>query len=317
MARLHSEIARSISFYRSQQQGTAPQNVFICGGGTSLPYTREFFQEKLQLPVEYFNPLRNVAVSSGVNVEDASRSAHVLGELVGLGLRSIGSCPMELNLQPASVVIARRLAKQRPFLVAAGICFLLCLAGWWLYFNAAARTMSAVLGKINPQVESLQGVEKKFKAIEQERKKVEADGAMFVQVIHDREYWVRLINEINQRLPARFVWITALEPVQVAADGSVTSLFGGDKKPVQVSARPSPSGAKPGVEQKPAFGIQVQGLYLDNPQQAGVVDDFVKNLSESPLVAKVTVTGRATPTDKELAYDYQLNIQLKEGIGTP
>ena len=63
MTRLHAEMMRSISHYRAQQQGNAPDRLYLCGGSTSTPYMREFFQEKLQVPVEFFNPLRNVAVS--------------------------------------------------------------------------------------------------------------------------------------------------------------------------------------------------------------------------------------------------------------
>ena len=60
MTRLHAELMRSISHYRAQQQGSAPARVFLCGGSASMPYMREFFHEKLQLPIEFFNPLRNV-----------------------------------------------------------------------------------------------------------------------------------------------------------------------------------------------------------------------------------------------------------------
>jgi type IV pilus assembly protein PilM len=63
MTRLHAEVMRSISHYRSQQQGGAPERIFLCGGSASTPYMREFFQEKLQLPVSFFNPLRNVSVA--------------------------------------------------------------------------------------------------------------------------------------------------------------------------------------------------------------------------------------------------------------
>jgi type IV pilus assembly protein PilM len=311
MARLHAEIARSISFYRMQQAGAVPQRVFICGGGSSLPYTREFFQEKLQIPVEYFNPLRNVTVAPGVNVEDAGRSAHVMGELVGLGLRSIGSCPMELNLRPASVVAATRLAKQRPYLVAAGICFLLCLAGWGLYFNSATRTMTAVLEKLKPAVAGLQAVETKFNAIKKEREQADQNGALFVNAVHDREYWVRLINELNQRLPGRYVWITRLVPANFAADGSAALLFGDDSRE---SAPPAPAAGVPGKETKTAFGVQVQGLYLQNDGGPAVFDEFVENLKNSPIVSKVAVLDRATPTEEELAYPYKINIELKEGM---
>ena len=53
-----------------------------------MPYMREFFKEKLHLPVEFFNPLQNVTVSESAPMLDVTRSAHLLGELVGLALRS-------------------------------------------------------------------------------------------------------------------------------------------------------------------------------------------------------------------------------------
>jgi type IV pilus assembly protein PilM len=95
MTRLHAEIMRSISHYRSQQQGTSPARLYLCGGTSSMPYMREFFQEKLQVPIEFFNPLRNVAVAPEANAAEIARSANVMGELVGLALRAVLSCPME------------------------------------------------------------------------------------------------------------------------------------------------------------------------------------------------------------------------------
>src|SRR5712692_6115436 len=116
MTRLHAELMRSISHYRAQQQGNRPDRVFLCGGSASTPYMREFFQEKLQLPIEFFNPLRNVAVADWAPVGMRARSAHRLGELVGLARRPVKAGTMELNLRPASVVRAQALEKRRPFL---------------------------------------------------------------------------------------------------------------------------------------------------------------------------------------------------------
>src|SRR5437762_11399220 len=82
-----------------------------------MPYMREFFQEKLQVPIEFFNPVRNVAVASEADARQIARSAHLLGELVGLGLRAVASCPMELNLRPASVIRAHEVERRRPFLI--------------------------------------------------------------------------------------------------------------------------------------------------------------------------------------------------------
>jgi type IV pilus assembly protein PilM len=307
MTRLHSEIARSITFYRSQQQGSAPLRVFLCGGASGLPYMREFFTEKLQTPVEFFNPLRNVQVSQNVDVESAARHAHMMGELVGLGIRSVGNCPIELNLEPESVAQRRELAAKRPLILLAGVCALLILAGWWLYFLRAASVESAVLDSLNPKVGELQANESKFKSARGEISKQQDIAAPLLKAIEGRQFWARLIDDINQRLPARFIWITSLEP----ADLSVTSA--GEREP---SARgpETPKGHN---------GLRIRGLYLDNPEQAVVVDKFLANLAESPffeidLNKKAEFQPvRATPTTTEWAYEYELRLPFKKGVTLP
>jgi type IV pilus assembly protein PilM len=138
MTRLHAEVMRSVSHYRAQQQGSRPERVFLCGGSTSTPYMREFFQEKLQLPVEFFNALRNVAVAESATASAIPRSAHLLGEVVGLALRTVTACPMELNLRPASVVRRQQLEKRRPFFVAAA-AFVVYAAAVFHQLDAARR----------------------------------------------------------------------------------------------------------------------------------------------------------------------------------
>src|SRR6266536_1843555 len=63
MTRLHAELMRSVTHYRAQQQGSRPARIFLCGGGAGMPNMREFFHEKFQVPIEFFNPLQNVSVS--------------------------------------------------------------------------------------------------------------------------------------------------------------------------------------------------------------------------------------------------------------
>ena len=311
MTRLHSEISRSISFYRSQQQGSQPARVFLCGGTTSLPYMREFFAEKLNLPIEYFNALRNVSVGGDVNMDDAGKSAHLLGELVGLSLRATTDCPMELNLQPASVARQHKLAEKRPYLVMAGACVLLSLAGWWLYFAQAANVETQVMNRINPKVAALKELEGKFAAVRQEAKAAKAAADPYIQAVQDRDYWLKIIDDLNTRLPARYIWITSFEPCFVSADGKYAPIAGDGE------TAPSPKG--PG-QAALSQGIKIRGLYLENPNEAGVIDDYLKNLSQSEFFTidlnKRTEVNpvRATPTSTEWAYDYELHLLLKKPI---
>src|SRR4030095_9574165 len=199
MTRLHAEISRSIGFYRAQQHGSAPQRVFLSGGTSTLPYMREFFHEKLQLPVEFFNPLRNVQVASNLNVEEVGRSAHTLGEMVGLALRGALSSPMELNLRPASVVRRHRTAEQIPYFVMAGVCLLLALAGTWLYFDRAASQTEAVSTALDQKIAPLASAEGQIKKVQSAINEQENVAAPLLKAISDSENFTKLLDAIHKR----------------------------------------------------------------------------------------------------------------------
>jgi len=304
MTRLHAEISRSIAFYKSQQHGAAPTRVFLCGGSASLPYMREFFQEKLQLPVEYFNPLRNVAVAPNLNAEELGRSAHVLGELVGLALRGIRNCPMELNLRPATVVKRHRIAEQRPYIIMAGACALLALAAWWLFFDRGATATEQVIAGMQPELNELKGYESRINAVKSEIAKQDQTAAPYMAAVREREYWVKLIDDINSRLPADNIWVTHFK-LEEAKDSKKTTTS-------------SSKNAAPASDEK-KVALVLQGLYLENPRGANVVDDFLANLGESPFFAvnKDSMRMRATPRDEDWAFDFAIVVALKNPITQP
>jgi type IV pilus assembly protein PilM len=306
MTRLHAEISRSISFYRSQQHGTQPARIFLCGGSASLPYVREFFHEKLQMPVEFFNPLRNVAVGGNLNIDEIGRHAHTLGELVGLALRGISDCPMELNLRPVTVVKRQRLAQQRPFLIMAGTCVLLALAGWWLYYTKAADAHEQVLQKIEPRVNELKSYENRMLAVRTDIKKQEEIAAPFLQALQERQYWTGLLQDLNSRLPKEFIWITSFAPELPKEDPAAAN-----QRP---AARPAGRGA-PAASAAPKATVTLRGLYLDNPRGASVFDDYIQKLSESDLY-EVNKEGqlRSTPDDLTWAYEWGVSLTLKNPI---
>jgi type IV pilus assembly protein PilM len=298
MTRLHAEINRSISFYRAQQNGSQPVRAFLCGGCVGLPYMREFFAEKLQMPIEFLNPLRNVSVTSNIEAEDLSKRAHTLGELVGLSLRGIHDCPMELNLRPESVVRAQDIERRKPYLVTAGIIFLLCLAGWWAYFARATEVEQQVLAGVQQKVKQLQGYEDKFRRARKKADALERTAQPYLEAVSDRQHWAAVIQEIHRCLPGEFIWITHFEPT---IDGKTVS---------EARDRPGKDEAGPARMN----GVILGGLYLHNLKQERIVDRFADSLKQSPLVAEVVTSKRATPTGNAWAYPYQLDVTLKKPI---
>ncbi|CAN5516212.1 hypothetical protein BH18VER1_BH18VER1_01480 [soil metagenome] len=328
MTRLHAELMRSISHYRVQQRGSAPARVFLCGGTASMPYMREFFHEKLQLPIEFFNPLRNVSVGENVSTEEVAHSAHLLGELVGLALRYATTCPMELNLRPASVVRAHELKRRRPFLMLAAACFGLGLLGWGFYYTRAAGVMRQSTERLSETVGEMRRVSGQMDEVRKQIKTLDDVAAPLVATVDDRSFWPEIIEDLNALLPKEHIWITEL----VALSGG-KPIGGGDlltnrtagtptPSPVPTPGGPAPKGGKP-VPLAPAIdAIFIRGLYLHNPKQQEVVVDYFRNLVGSPHFAvdpnnQAKVIKPTTPSETEWAFPYELRLDLKRPIQLP
>lgn len=324
MTRLHAELMRSISHYRGQQQGNAPERVFLCGGSASTPYMREFFREKLQLPIEFFNPLRNVAVAETASVSDIARSAHLLGELVGLALRTTTACPMELNLRPASVVRRQELEKRRPFFIAAAACFVLALVGWGFYYLRAAQVTQRSTQRLQEKIDMMRASETQLDKLRKQAASIDSLATPLVAAINDRSFWIELIEDLNVRLPKEDIWITELIPMSAGKPIGVD-----EKKIAHLAPTPTvaPAPAARSTTKSAATGpainaILVRGLYLFNPRQQEVVVDYFRNLIASPFFAidpnnQARVIKPSTPTNTEWAYPYELRLDLKKSLPLP
>jgi len=317
MTRLHAEVARSISFYRTQQQGGTPQRVFLCGGTVSTPYMREFFHEKLQWPIEFFNPLRNVTVAHSVKVDEVARSAHILGELVGLALRSTLTCPMELNLRPADVVRRQRLTQRRPFFVLAGVCFVLGLLGWGFYFMRVAAIEQRVAATLQLDVDRMHGVENRIALLKKETTTLDAAALPLLSAINDRGAWLRIIDDLNARLPKENIWITELAPTSAGKIVGEAALSGGAVSGYNPAKPPVPGKSVPMID-----GVFVRGLYLSNPKQQEIVVDYFRNLLASTVFEvdpnrQSEVIKPSTPTNTEWAYPYELRLKLRNPFALP
>ena len=329
MTRLHADIARSISFYRQNQGGSAPVRAFLCGGTVTLPYMIEFFSEKLQTPVEYFNSLRNVTVGNQETADFVGDKAHALGELVGGALRSLESCPVEINLRPQSVVREQDLAKRQPFLVLAAVCVLLALGAWWYYFSQAATLTETQLAEVNAEVQKLEGVASQFTALDGEIKALQETAAPLLLASAERSAWAEIVDELGAKLPQRYIWVTAMQPL--SAGKAFT--FAGIKAPTapapaptrqQQAAQPAATPAAAGPAKIDA--LQISGLYLSNPpneKEQRMIDEFVDSLRKSPAFLldgkknEEIITQRTTPDGRSWAYAYSIILPLRNPIALP
>jgi len=201
MTRLHIQVNQTMQFYRGQQGGSAPQRLFLSGGGSIMGYTPQFFAEKLSIPVEYFNPFRNIQIDPSVNLEELSPVAHSLGEVVGLALRNLAQCPVELNLIPESTQRLQSFNEKKPYLMATVFSLALVVAAMGYLFQQLADVKSDELNsKVKPELEPAQRREAQFKKTYAELKAAGKELGQLSQWAEDRYYWPSVMSELRRIL---------------------------------------------------------------------------------------------------------------------
>lgn len=305
--RLHGEIMRTINYYRTQQGGSQPKRIFVCGGGALLGNMTLFLEEKLKLPVEIFNPLRGVQVDRGVNAEAAAADAPFLSELVGLSLRSAGGCPSEIELVPEVVANARDAKRRAPALVIAGVCLWSALGAGMLYFQNAERVTQEQLSTMQQENNRLMALTNQIKQQDALLAQSISLVTPLAEAVGDRAYWVRMLTAINNAFDNDLIWLTVVEPLK---DGKpiTPALFGQEESAVDSNIKP--------VAGKPVYELRLQGLYRKNDEGEQVVYRFASALAKmSYFSAEKFEEKRANYVSAESGveedrYAYKFNIKL-------
>lgn len=127
MTRLHGEVSRSINVWRSQHGGHQPSRILLSGGGSTMLYITDFFNEKLRLPVEYLNTFGAITIDDSVDKEALQAIAPMFQEMIGMSLRSVTQCPIDISLIPASIRNQVELNRKKPYFYISAFSLIVCL----------------------------------------------------------------------------------------------------------------------------------------------------------------------------------------------
>ncbi|MEI6563365.1 MAG: type IV pilus assembly protein PilM [bacterium] len=214
MTRLHAEVIRTINFYRSQQGGGQPSMVLLTGGCSVIPQANVFLKEKLKTEVDFLNPFRNVAVSSLIPSDKVAEDLHLLGEVVGLGLRRTLPCPVEINLLPPELAARRVLQRRLPFfaLAAAGLVLIVLVFGLFLY---QMKSMTeARLTKVQARIQELDAPNTTLGQLAKQKEQLYAKVTDLNTLIQGRTRWLTILDDLHQRLVPG-MWLTSVRLLPV------------------------------------------------------------------------------------------------------
>ncbi|HSP43376.1 MAG TPA: hypothetical protein VLO11_10935, partial [Luteolibacter sp.] len=250
------------------------------------------------LPVEYFNPVRNLAVGKGVDAAVVQREGHMMGELVGLGLRGIGKSEINIDLVPAVVEQTRAADRRTPLLIAAAAVLLGGTAAWAALQNVAAAKAADSARTMADQRDTLAPVKTQIDGLLKREAALRNIAGAYVSLEADHAFWMDLINELRHAFASDAVWITDFEPLTdynpLQQDGPKNQPKAGQGKSLVKadfatakygnSSLAVPQGDEPAL----ANAIRIKGFWRENPRSQNVVSELLKNLREKSTSFRFT-----------------------------
>jgi hypothetical protein len=288
MTKLHIQVNQTMQFYRGQQGGSAPQRLFLSGGASIMPYTAQFFAEKLNVPVEYFNPFRNVQIDPAVNLEELARVAHSLGEVVGLGLRNLANCPVEMNLMPDSTLRWRAFNEKKPYFMATVFLLALVAGAIGFLFQELAAAKEKQISDLEPQVSAIQDKVNRMDQANRKLQSTQVEANQIASWMEGRYYWGDVLTELRRAL--------------IRSEDAIKKKYGAQK---------------PGLE----AGIWVEQMTIGNanansanagalgsaPPAAGVATDQTNALTF--VCRAVDMSGVDVSADNEIIYAVETELK--------
>ncbi|MCL1856965.1 MAG: type IV pilus assembly protein PilM [Kiritimatiellaeota bacterium] len=211
--RLHAEVNRSINFYKSTQEGSAPVRVLLTGGTSLLPHIDTFFREKMQVEVEYLNPFINVAVEPSAMRGDAADPMRLirLGNVVGLALRHASRCPVEINLLPPEIVHQRTFMGRIPYFAATVAACFVALACWYLYAGKMATIEGAQEAMAKARQKDIKAEQTRLDAVLAEEKTYERKVETLRGMVEARTRYARVLEHLRDALLPG-MWLVEIRP---------------------------------------------------------------------------------------------------------
>jgi len=301
VSKLQIEITRSTVNYRRQSGAEQPARIFVTGGGSLIPNLIPILAEKLKIPVERFDPLRNVDLAAGASA--ARERSAVLADLVGLATRLVDTQPA-LDLLPPEIRERLGFRRQQPFYVAAAAIVVLALAlPVWGYHQAAEAAVdgnSRLDNELSPLKERKGTIDATVAKIKDAQSQVEKIHGL----IASRYNWVTFFADLQERLvKVQDVWLDNLEVVhELPSEDANNANPSADAATPDASAAPDSAAsgaAASGADTKDAvrhaiYKLNIKGRLIDRENVTTKVSqeakdrtyELIKSLLDSPYIVK-------------------------------
>jgi type IV pilus assembly protein PilM len=325
--KLQVEITRSAVNHRRQSGSGAPVAVYLTGGGSLIEELPASLAERLRLPVERYESLKNVDLSADARAAGAESMSPVLADLVGLATRLVKKEETEASLLPPALTAALAFRKQQPWYLAAAALVAVALIPPMVYLHTLASGSLDRISKVDTQLMPLRAIESRnadnLRQIEEAAKQITALRGAY----ETKANWINFVADLQERLvKIEDVWLDKLQVVRppLPEPGAVP-----EEPPPQEGA-PAPEstpadGAQPAVPpapKGPPLRLALSGRLLDvsnpqskvSPESTLRVKQLLASFTGSQFIAAVENERFDNSQNGLLRFDFTLVINPKKTL---
>ena len=209
MTRLNAEVSRSIAFYRSQQEGSAPVRVLLSGASSQLPYMQNFFEEKLQVEVDFLNPFQTVGYPTDVDAEQFGSDAFSLPVLVGLALRRGLTCPVEISLVSPEIVARKAFRKRIPFFAISAAGVIVFMGIWLAYVGMLGGIYEKQSKEVSGQLSKYNNLKNNYEDADEKATEAKELADAYGTLLASRDTWRDIVRAVDDSVEDD-LWVTKL-----------------------------------------------------------------------------------------------------------
>jgi type IV pilus assembly protein PilM len=285
--KLHTEIVRSLNFYRTQFKDIEFDRMILCGGGSRLDDLRTYLSAKLKLTVDFINPLLGIELDKKVEAKEIQDVAYLFGDAIGLALRQLQPCKVELNLINVSTNIETAFKRYLKYYYI--FCFILLIA-----FGFGIFSIDGKLGQLRVSQNEifnedirLGNLKTKTTQDTKQNRILEQEMLALIQVCQNRDFWIQFYLALNRMVPPQ-IYLTRFASIPALSSFS------------------SHTSTTDSQESFDPYSLQISlsGM-AKNPT---ILDQFKEKLLELDGVAKVDIVKAAI----EGEVDFELRISLQK-----
>ncbi len=213
--RLNVEISRTKAIYKNHGSEDEPTQCRLTGGGSLLPDIENRLKDRLGIPVERYDPLKEIHVGHGCPSDSLEMDKAFLGEAMGIAVGRFLPDSPKVNLLPRSILWQRKFKRQQPYYLIAGMVACAAVALPLVSTMISVQRYDQEIQNLDTNIAPLRQLNGKIIERIESIEKLKGVIGEAAEVAQVRSNWMLFLNDVQTRLAeVEDVWLDRLEVVR-------------------------------------------------------------------------------------------------------